>query len=93
MDSFYQNIKNGQSYIEANTNAKRDFLKNKKISNAKKSPYYWAAFVYYGNIESKYECNYLLFGLVVFAALIGGFLLFQFITKRIKKEKLKFKNQ
>lgn len=93
MDSFYQNIKNGQSYIEANTNAKRDFLKNKNISNAKKSPYYWAAFVYYGNIESKHKCNYLLFGLVVFAALIGGFLLFKFIAKRIKKEKLKFKNQ
>ncbi|MBF4473288.1 CHAT domain-containing protein [Flavobacterium sp. HJJ] len=93
MDSFYQNIKNGQSYIEANANTKRDFLKNKNISNAKKSPYYWAAFVYYGNIEGRHECNYLLFGLVICAVLVGGVLLFKFITKRIKKEKLKFKNQ
>ncbi len=93
MDSFYQNIKNGQSYIEANANTKRDFLKNKNISNAKKSPYYWAAFVYYGNIKNKHECNYLLFGLVLCAVLVGGVLLFKFITKRIKKEKLKFKNQ
>ena len=93
MDSFYQNIKKGQSYIEANSNAKRDFLKNKNISNTKKSPYYWAPFVYYGNVESKYECNYLLFGLLIFVALIGGFVLFKFITNRIKKEKLKFKNQ
>ena len=58
MDSFYQNIKNGQSYLEANANAKRDFLNNPDISNAKKSPYYWSAFVYYGTVKTNEKTNY-----------------------------------
>lgn len=58
MDSFYKNIKDGQSYVEANANAKRDFLKNPAISNAKKSPYYWSAFVYYGAVETSGSTNY-----------------------------------
>lgn len=73
MDSFYQNIKNGQSYLEANANAKRDFLKNPNISNAKKSPYYWSAFVYYGDLE-KNEASlnyiYLILGIVLAIPLI-----------------------
>ncbi|GEL10696.1 CHAT domain-containing protein [Flavobacterium glycines] len=74
MDSFYQNIKNGQSYLEANANAKRDFLKNPNISNAKKSPYYWSAFVYYGTIEKKENSllyyTTIILGIVVAIALI-----------------------
>lgn len=73
MDSFYRNIKNGQSYLEANANAKRDFLKNPNISNAKKSPYYWSAFVYYGNIEKKDNSLYyatIILGIVTAIALI-----------------------
>jgi hypothetical protein len=73
MDSFYQNIKNGQSYLEANANAKRDFLKNPTISNAKKSPYYWSAFVYYGAIEEKDNSlyyAYIILGIVTAIALI-----------------------
>ncbi|MEM8522484.1 CHAT domain-containing tetratricopeptide repeat protein [Flavobacterium sp. PL12] len=65
MDLFYKNIKENQSYIEANANAKRDFLKNKTISNAKKSPYYWSALVYYGNIEKPPSTNYLVYGLII----------------------------
>ncbi len=73
MDSFYRNIKNGQSYLEANANAKRDFLKNPNISNAKKSPYYWSAFVYYGAIEKKDNSLYyatIILGIVTAIALI-----------------------
>ncbi|MEL1241194.1 CHAT domain-containing protein [Flavobacterium flavipallidum] len=74
MDSFYQHIKNGESYIEANANAKRDFLKNPEISNAKKSPYYWSAFVYYGTIEQKGNNTlfyvYFILGIVTAIALI-----------------------
>ena len=76
MDSFYQNIKNGQSYIEANANAKRDFLKNPDISNAKKSPYYWSSFVYYGDLQStNKQISYIfyIFGILI---LIGLFLVF-----------------
>jgi len=81
MDDFYENIKNGQSYLEANTNAKLDFLKDKSISNAKKSPYYWSAFVYYGGIETpKTPTNYYfyIFGLLI---LIGLFLVFKHFRK------------
>lgn len=82
MDLFYQNIKNKQSYLEANANAKRDFLKNPSISNTKKSPYYWAAFVYYGSVESSKEDSYLEYLLFI----IAGFGLF-FGLKMIRSKK------
>ena len=73
MDSFYQNIKKGQSYLEANANAKRDFLKNPNISNTKKSPYYWSAFVYYGDLEKNeapLNYIYIILGILLAIALI-----------------------
>jgi CHAT domain-containing protein len=81
MDDFYKNIKNSQSYLEANTNAKLDFLKDKSISNAKKSPYYWSAFVYYGGIETAEtptHYNFYILGLLI---LIGLFLVFNHFRK------------
>ncbi|RVT79686.1 CHAT domain-containing protein [Flavobacterium sufflavum] len=76
MDSFYQNIKNGQSYLEANANAKRDFLKNPNISNAKKSPYYWSAFIYYGDLQTTKEPISYIFYIFGILILIGLFLVF-----------------
>ncbi|GGA65878.1 tetratricopeptide repeat domain protein [Flavobacterium palustre] len=76
MDSFYQNIKNGQSYLEANANAKRDFLKNSAVSNAKKSPYYWSAFVYYGDLQTNNESNTYIFYIFGILILIGLLLIF-----------------
>jgi CHAT domain-containing protein len=93
MGDFYKYVKKNDSYFEANTKAKLDFLKNKNISNTKKSPYYWAAFVYYGSLENKEKTNYLLIGFVIITTFIGGFLLFKLITKRIKKEKIKSKKK
>ena len=52
MQKFYTSIKKGDSYAQANHNAKMSFLNDKTISNTKKSPYYWSAFVYYGNLEN-----------------------------------------
>ncbi|WP_166926430.1 CHAT domain-containing protein [Flavobacterium poyangense] len=76
MNDFYKNIKNKQSYSEANANAKRDFLNNPDIPNAKKSPYYWSAFVYYGTIsQPEKSSNYILYGISLLAA-IGLFLIF-----------------
>ncbi len=81
MDNFYKNIKNNESYFEANTNAKLYFLKNKNIPNAKKSPYYWSAFVYYGGIESAEKpTNYSIYILGLFIA-IGLFLGFKHFRK------------
>jgi len=81
MDYFYKNIKNGASYLEANANAKLDFLKDKSISNAKKSPYYWSAFVYYGGIdaaETPINNYFYILGLIVF---IGLFLVIKHFRK------------
>jgi len=81
MDYFYENINKDQSYFEANANAKLDFLKDKSISNAKKSPYYWSAFVYYGGIETaENSTNYYFYilGLLIF---IGLFLVFKHSRK------------
>jgi CHAT domain-containing protein len=76
MDDFYENIKKGESYLDANANAKLDFLKDKSISNAKKSPYYWSAFVYYGGIETpETSPNYYsyILGLLILIGLFLGF--------------------
>lgn len=51
MSDFYKNVKNNQTYFEANTNAKIAFLNDPDISNDKKPPYYWSSFVYYGSIS------------------------------------------
>ena len=81
MEDFYKNIKNGSSYFEANHQAKLDFLNNKSISNAKKSPYYWSAFVYYGGIEvteTPIHYSFYILGLLI---LIGLFLVFKHFRK------------
>jgi CHAT domain-containing protein len=81
MDDFYKNIKNNQSYFEANANAKLDFLKDKSISNAKKSPYYWSAFVYYGGIEAAEKPTNYSFYILGLLILIGLFLVFKHFRK------------
>ncbi|MDO5972502.1 CHAT domain-containing protein [Flavivirga aquimarina] len=50
MKSFYKNYGDNQSAYTSNHQSKLDYLKNEGISNIKKSPYYWSAFVYYGQI-------------------------------------------
>ena len=76
MDYFYKNIKNNESYFEANKNAKLNFLKDKSISNAKKSPYYWSAFVYYGGIETAEKPTNYYFYILELIVIIGLFLVF-----------------
>ncbi|TYA74494.1 CHAT domain-containing protein [Seonamhaeicola marinus] len=51
MQSFYKNYSKSKSAFFANHQSKVDYLENKNISNTKKSPYYWGAFVYYGDIS------------------------------------------
>jgi len=86
MEKFYKNIKAGKSYFDANHQAKLDFLSDASIPNAKKSPYYWSAFVYYGTLENKSSpINYFLW-LSILGSLIGLFLLFKYLKKwRISK--------
>ncbi len=51
MHNFYQNYTKTNAKTYAIQQAKIDYLQNKNISNAKKSPYYWSSFVFIGNIE------------------------------------------
>ncbi len=76
MADFYKNIKNKMSFFEANQKSKQDFLKNKSISNTKKSPYYWSAFVYYGTLEKPSNYNYWFW--ILGGILIGWILISQF---------------
>ncbi|MFV8325708.1 CHAT domain-containing protein [Flavobacterium sp. ZS1P14] len=76
MTYFYKNCKEGQSYFEADANAKLNFLNDTTIPNAKKSPYYWSAFVYYGGIETKSNLINYIFYSSGFLILIGLILVF-----------------
>ena len=76
MDKFYKNIKKGNSYFESNHQAKLDFLNDESISNAKKSPYYWSAMVYYGTLENKNTTNYWLWISVVVVLIVLLFWIF-----------------
>lgn len=71
MKDFYKSVKKGNSYFDSNHQAKIDFLADSSIPNAKKSPYYWSAFVYYGTLESKESTNYFLYlGLFLIVGII-----------------------
>jgi hypothetical protein len=58
-----------------------DFLKDKSISNDKKSPYYWSPMVYYGSIENKRNSTYWLYILIGVSACIG--LIIWFRNKKV----------
>lgn len=57
MSSYYQNLKKSRSRNESLHKAKVSYLKESSIQNSKKSPYYWAAFVYYGTTDTSQNSN------------------------------------
>ena len=81
MTDFYKNIKNDIPYFEANANAKLDFLNDKSIPNAKKSPYYWSSFVYYGSISAEEKATNYIFYIISLLTVIGLFLVFNHYQK------------
>jgi CHAT domain-containing protein len=91
MGNFYKYIKKNDSYFEANAEAKLDYLKNPNIPNTKKSPYYWASFVYYGSLENKEKDNYWLVSFVIFCFLFQCIVLYKLFLRRIKNKKIKTK--
>lgn len=84
MEKFYANLKKGQSYFDSNHQAKIDFLKDENIPNAKKSPYYWASFVYYGTLEKPSNPNYFLW-FSLLGGLIGLLLLLKILFRKKNK--------
>lgn len=81
MEKFYANVKNGKSYFESNHQAKLDFLNDESIPNAKKSPYYWASFVYYGTLENQSDTNNLVW-ISLFGGLIALLLLWKIFFRK-----------
>lgn len=96
MSDFYKNVKNDVPYFEANANAKLEYLNDKSIPNAKKSPYYWSSFVYYGSISTEEKSGNYIYYAISFLIVIGLFLIFnpyrkwkiftRFSKKRITKK-------
>lgn len=88
MQGFYKNVKSGNSYFNANHQAKLDFLDDSSIPNAKKSPYYWSAFVYYGTLENKPSSNTYLFISIIGCTVVLGLVLLFLFTRRKRNNKL-----
>ncbi|MGB1312015.1 CHAT domain-containing protein [Bizionia paragorgiae] len=66
MALFYKDYSNSESASYANRQSKLKYLDDTGISNSKKSPYYWSAFVYYGSLETPHKNNtsYILIGII-----------------------------
>ncbi|MFD0989371.1 CHAT domain-containing protein [Mariniflexile jejuense] len=80
MQSFYENYSDSKSAFFANQQSKIDYLKNETISNAKKSPYYWSSFVYYGKLEPAKSNNILFY--IIFSIALGLIVLLLFLKYR-----------
>ena len=81
MKKFYTNVKKGNSYYDANQQSKLDFLADESIPNAKKSPYYWGSFVYYGTLENQhFKTNYFIW----IATFVGVFIVLLLWKYRLK---------
>ncbi|EPR72873.1 tetratricopeptide repeat domain protein [Winogradskyella psychrotolerans RS-3] len=71
MSSFYSDLRKTESAFAANQNSKLAYLSNPEISNIKKSPYYWSAFIYFGDLTVSKSSNdynlyvYFILGLIV----------------------------
>ena len=78
MTNFYENYAKTNSFFDSNYNSKIDYLADSEISNAKKTPYYWSAFGYYGAVDSE-ENNYFYY------IFFGGLLIVLLIILYLKK--------
>ncbi|EGV43730.2 CHAT domain-containing protein [Bizionia argentinensis JUB59] len=87
MALFYESYQKSESAFTANRESKLHYLHNDEISNIKKSPYYWSAFVYYGNVVPPKETSPIVYyALGILALLIIVFLI---IRKRKTNERRK----
>ena len=74
MVGFYKNYKNSGKKSESLRLSKLDYLDDATISSLKKSPYYWASFIYIGeitNVNSQPISYWWL--LIAFIIFVGGF--------------------
>ena len=82
MASFYKNYSTTKSPFAANHLAKMDYLNDSSISNIKKSPYYWSAFIYYGHLTPITPTSNIKYILFTFIGLGIALLLWIIIRRR-----------
>ncbi|MBQ4818775.1 CHAT domain-containing protein [Aquimarina sp. MMG016] len=82
MGGFYKNLNNSKIKSTSLHNAKLDYLNHKDIANAQKSPYYWAAFVYYGEIQDSSSSKFLWFGISILLFIVIILLLRKFLQHK-----------
>ncbi len=83
MVNFYKNYVKTGSKVQALQLAKLNYLTDNTISNNHKSPYYWAGFIYYGNVETQPLDNN--WGLIIGIVLAATFLLLLLVLLYIRK--------
>ncbi|WP_179351201.1 CHAT domain-containing protein [Winogradskyella vidalii] len=81
MSNFYSDLKQTASAFSANQSSKLTYLEAEDISNIKKSPYYWSAFVYSGDltaVKPSSGINILAFSILgLIIAMILGLLIYK----------------
>lgn len=82
MEKFYTNVKKDKSYFDSSHQAKLDFLGDESIPNAKKSPYYWSAFVYYGTLENQHSSTNYFLWISIIVGLFAVLLLWKFRSRK-----------
>lgn len=83
MDYYYQNLKNIQSRNLSLHQASLNYLQDATIDNARKSPYYWGAFVYYGTTDAPQESTDWLWVFLLLAIIpLGGIAVWYFKRRR-----------
>ncbi|NOR27949.1 MAG: CHAT domain-containing protein [Lutibacter sp.] len=77
MADFYKNYKKTGNKSAALHHSKLAYIENSTIAASKKSPYYWASFIYIGDVTSleNSHFNFMWFLIVGFILLVGYFLL------------------
>lgn len=82
MRYFYTDYKKTNAMFIANTSSKLNYLKDYNITNAKKSPYYWNGFVYYGGFEIPKKTVPYFYILIVGVLVLTAFLLFYYRKRK-----------
>ncbi|WP_158847053.1 CHAT domain-containing protein [Algibacter sp. L1A34] len=82
MESFYESYNTSQSANIANHASKISYIENESISNSKKSPYYWSAFVYYGELTEPKTKNLVIY--ICIGILIALFIVFLALKLKTK---------
>ncbi|MDN6279787.1 MAG: CHAT domain-containing protein [Psychroflexus sp.] len=82
MTSFYGHFESSKSKSSSLYQTKGDYLLNPRLKNPKKSPYYWAGFVYYGEIEAAQDTGSTQMQWIVFMILCVILCIFLLLRKR-----------